>query len=122
YVTVSVAAGDVIVGNQFFGDTGVASLLLIGDGVSNLTIRANTFRDPDNSQNAIDISSSVLNIVIQDNTINLTGASNTSGIAVQGGGAATTTSVSILANRIDTAGNGNGIRFGPGSGGIFNAK
>src|SRR5205807_2110849 len=81
----SIAVNDVVRNNTFLGETGVASSLFVGDGISALTIQGNTFQDPDNSQNAIDISSSTTNIVIRDNTIRLTGAMGTTGIAIQGG-------------------------------------
>lgn len=120
YVGGALSTGDLVVGNQFFGDTGVASILLID--ASNVTVRNNFFRDADNSQNAIDISSGTQNNTIRDNDIVLTGASSTTGIAVQSGAAGSTTSTAIVGNRISTSGNGSGIRFGPGSGGTFTAR
>ncbi len=120
YVGAPVAVNDVVRDNTFFGDTGVASMLFVGAGISALTIQGNTFQDADNSQNAIDLSASTTIIAIRDNLIRLTGAMSTTGIAIQGGGTGTTTSVTVSNNRVSTNGHGNGLRIGPGAGGILN--
>lgn len=116
YLGAATSTGDLVQGNAFFGGTGVASLLLVGNGVGALTIDGNRFQDDDNSQAAIDLASSAHAIKIKNNSVNLRGTTTTA-IALQGGGAATATSANITVNRLSTAGNGAGLRIDPGSGG-----
>ena len=105
--------GDQVVNNTFVGNTGAASLalLLVGPGVSGLTIRGNTFSDTNSNRTALTLLSGGQNTVIADNTITLTGAAGTIGISLMASSTSAVTSAIIADNRITTSGNGVGIQL-----------
>jgi hypothetical protein len=114
---------DQVLDNTFQGNTGASSfsLLLVGNGVSGLTVRGNSFSDPNNNRTAITILSGGQNNTIADNTITMTGASGTIGISLLAASTSTATAVTIADNRINTSGNGTGIQFTT-STGALNAR
>jgi hypothetical protein len=112
---------DLVANNTFLGNAGASSLalMLIGPGVSGLTVRGNTFSDPDSNQTAIGVLSGGQNNTIADNTINLTGASGTIGITVVASSTAGTVTSAVLAdNRINTGGTGTAMQLTTNSGAL----
>jgi hypothetical protein len=117
YANGAVTTQDQILGNNFLGNNGANSpLLLIGGSVNTMTIGNNIFRSNNSNQHAVDILPDVQNFLFTGNTISLAAPGNI-GLTVAGGATGTTTTVRVTGNHINTGGAGTGLELTPGSSG-----